>query len=312
MIDELPGAMAPVLTLFKQDFSCDHSLYLRFCRWLQRQGVGLAILGTNSEANSLTIEERLELLAMLVEGGIAPHALVPGTGCCATGDSVRLSKAAVRAGCAGVLMLPPFYYKGVSDEGLFAAYSEVIERVGEARLKVLLYHIPQVSGVALSLRLIGRLVERYPDTVIGMKDSSGDFNHSKEAIERFPGFKVYAGSDALLLATLRAGGAGCISATANVNPAAVARLRREWQAEEAEQMQAGLTRIRKIFEGFPMIAALKAAVANFGEHPSFARLRPPLTLLSAQQVKDLVTRLGEENFAMAGLRGELDHRGSRL
>jgi 4-hydroxy-tetrahydrodipicolinate synthase len=305
MIIELPGAMAPVLTPFKQDLSCDRSIYLRFCRWLQCQGVGLAIFGTNSEANSLTVEERLELLEILVEGGIAPHVLVPGTGCCAIGDSVRLSKAAVQVGCAGVLMLPPFYYKGVSDEGLFAAYAEVIEQVGEARFKVLLYHIPQVSGVALSLALIERLVKRYPDTVVGMKDSSGDLSHSKEAIERFPGFKVYAGSDALLLATLRAGGAGCISATANVNPAAIARLRSNWLSEDAEEMQGRLTRIRRIFESFPMIAALKAAAAHFGGYPDFATLRPPLALLNAQQAKNLVMRLGEEQFAMAGLKREL-------
>lgn len=302
---QLPGVMAPVLTPFKPDLSCDARLFLRFCRWLRHQGAGLSVFGTNSEANSLTMEERLDLLASLIEGGIDPSSIVPGTGACAIGDSVRLSAAAVAAGCGGVLMLPPFYYKNVTDDGLFAAYSEVIERVGDARLRVLLYHIPQVSGVALSLQLIERLLYRYPKAIAGMKDSSGDFQNTKLAIERFPGFQVYSGSDTLLLATLRHGGAGCISATANVNPAAIVRLRSNWQREESDEAQAALTRVRKIFEGFPMIAALKAATAHYGECENFVNVRPPLTRLAQPQCDELMSRLSSLNFAMDGLKEEL-------
>jgi 4-hydroxy-tetrahydrodipicolinate synthase len=297
--------MAPVLTPFKRDLACDVRLFVRFCRWLQQQGAGLAVFGTNSEANSLTLEERIELLDALIAGGISPASLVPGTGACAIGDSVRLTKQAVAAGCAGVLMLPPFYYKGVSDEGLFAAYAEVIERVGDKRLKVLLYHIPQVSGVPISLKLIERLISRYPQAIAGMKDSSGDLNNSKAAIERFPGFKVYAGSDALLLATLRQGGAGCISATANVNPQAIVHLRQNRESKNADEAQEALTQIRKIFEGFPMIAALKAAAAHYGEHSDFAVVRPPLTGLTEGQRKELVHKLSAHNFAMPGLQETL-------
>ena len=304
-VTPLPGVMAPVLTPFKRDLACDAKLFVRFCRWLQREGAGLAVFGTNSEANSLTLEERIELLDTLIEGGIAPEALVPGTGACAIGDSVRLTKQAVALGCAGVLMLPPFYYKGVSDEGLFAAYAEVIERVGDERLKVLLYHIPQVSGVPISLKLIERLRARYPQAIAGMKDSSGDLNNSTAAIERFAGFKVYAGSDALLLETLRRGGAGCISATANVNPQAIVRLRKNWQSKDADEAQGALKQIRKIFEGFPMIAALKAAAAHYGEHSGFAVLRPPLVGLTESQRQELVQKLAAHNFAMPGLQETL-------
>jgi 4-hydroxy-tetrahydrodipicolinate synthase len=300
-----PQVMAPVLTPFKDDLSCDGQSFVKFCRWLAGRGMGLAIFGTNSEANSLTVEERLELLARVSEAGIPSLQLVPGTGACAIGDSVRLGKAAVSAKCAGVLMLPPFYYKQVSDEGLYAAFAEVIERVGDSRLKILLYHIPQVSGVALSHDLIERLVKNYPNTIAGMKDSSGDLGFTRATIERFPGFQVYAGSDALLSATLQAGGAGCISATANVNPAAIVRLRKDWQGADAEALQTRLVQLRKTFEAFPMIAALKAAVAHFGDAPRFAKVRPPLTTLPERNVQMLITALADLNFTMDDLKETL-------
>jgi 4-hydroxy-tetrahydrodipicolinate synthase len=314
MVNELalPGVMAPVLTPFTSDLRCDGKRFVGFCRWLERQGMGLAVFGTNSEANSLTLEERIELLDTLIEAGVAPSSLVPGSGACAFGDSVRLSQRAARQGCAGVLMLPPFYYKGVSDEGLFAAFAEVIERVGDQRLKVLLYHIPQVSGVPITLGLIERLITRYPQTIAGLKDSSGDLNYSKAAIDRFPGFRVYAGSDALLLATLKHGGAGCISATANVNPQAIVRLRQDWRGEKAEEAQARLTQIRKTFEGYPMIAALKSAAAHYGEHPEFATVRPPLTALTEGQRNELVKKLSAHNFAMPGLEKALTSSGEGM
>ena len=137
---------------------------------------------------------------------------------------MELTRRAVAHGCGGVLMLPPFYYKDVSDDGLFASFAEVIERVGDPRLRVYLYHIPPVSRVPLSLALIERLLQRYPGTVAGIKDSSGDWDNTRAMLERFQprGFDVFSGSETFLLATLRAGGAGCISATANVNPAAIA------------------------------------------------------------------------------------------
>jgi 4-hydroxy-tetrahydrodipicolinate synthase len=304
-MNALPKVMAPVLTPFLEDLSPDFDLFVGFCRWLASQGAGLAVFGTNSEANSLTVEERLELLSHAIEGGIDPSRLVPGTGACAIGDAVRLTRAAVQAKCAGVLMLPPFYYKQVSEDGLFGSFAEVIERVGEQGLQILLYHIPQVSGVAISPGLIERLRKRYPRIVVGMKDSSGDMNYTKAAILRFPGFKVYAGSDALLLGTLRLGGEGCISATANVNPAAIIKLREDWQKDDAERRQEAMARLRKIFEGLPMIPALKAAVAHHGKCARFAQVRPPLMKLNEAQAGELTARLAQEGFAMPGLEAEL-------
>ena len=181
------------------------------------------MFGTNSEANSISVDERIELLERLVDAGVDPARMMPGTGCCAFPDTVRLTAHAVKLGCAGVLMLPPFYYKGVSDEGLFRSYAEVIERVGDARLAIYVYHIPPVSQVPITLGLIERLLERYPQAIAGVKDSSGDWNNTKAMLDRFApgGFDVFAGSETFLLANLRNGGKGCISATANANPAAI-------------------------------------------------------------------------------------------
>jgi 4-hydroxy-tetrahydrodipicolinate synthase len=297
----LPGVLAPVLTPFKRNLATDTDLFVRFCRWLHAQSVGLAIFGTNSEANSMSVMERSELLAAVIAGGVPARALLPGTGTCAIPDSVRLSAEAARAGCAGVLMLPPFYYKPVSEEGLFAAYSEVVERVGDARLKIVLYHIPQLSGVPITPGLIEKLIKHYPGVFIGIKDSSGDFATTKGLIERFPGFTVYCGSERFLLATMRAGGAGCISATANVNPAAIAGLQRSWREANADQQQAALVDIRTVFESYPTIAALKTAAARFSEVESFAAVRPPLTRLTQDQADALIGSLVAKNFDMPGL-----------
>src|SRR5205823_10424082 len=191
-----------------------------------------------------------------------PGRVLPGTGCCALTDTVRLTHAAVRARCAGVLMLPPFYYKAVSEEGLFRSFAEVIERVGDARLRVYLYHIPPVAQVGFSLKLVERLVTAYPRTVVGMKDSSGDWNNTKAMLDAFAssGFDVFAGSERFLLANLRHGGAGCITATGNVNAAAIVQLFKEWSTPGADELQQQLNRVRGVIERYAVIPALKAII----------------------------------------------------
>jgi 4-hydroxy-tetrahydrodipicolinate synthase len=179
-------------------------------------------------------------------------------------------------------MLPPFYYKNVTDDGLFASYAEVIERVGDARLRIYLYHIPPVSQVPISLALIERLLARYPQTVAGIKDSSGDFGNTRAMLDRFAaqGFAVFAGNETFLLATLRGGGAGCISAIANVNPAAIAGLARDWQRPDADARQADVDRVRKALAPFPMIPALKYALARRTGNADWNAVRPPLRPLA--------------------------------
>jgi 4-hydroxy-tetrahydrodipicolinate synthase len=297
------GVLAPVITPFNGDLQPDAARLVRHCRWLLEQDVGLAVFGTNSEANSLSVPEKLTLLDALSEAGVPGSRMVPGTGCCALPDTVELTRRAVHAGCAGVLMLPPFYYKSVSDDGLFASYAEVIERVGDARLRIYLYHIPPVSQVPISLALIERLLSRYPGTIAGIKDSSGDFDNTRAMLERFTaqGFDVFSGSETFLLATLRGGGAGCISATANVNPAAIATLARDWRLPSADARQADLDRVRAAFQRFPMIAALKAAVAHFSGDETWATLRPPLVALTTEQRAQCTAGWQAIGFSMPGL-----------
>jgi 4-hydroxy-tetrahydrodipicolinate synthase len=297
----LAGVLAPVVTPFKADLSPDAERLARHCRWLVSQNCGLAIFGTNSEANSLSVAERMDLLEQVVDAGVDPRVMMPGTGSSAIPDVVALSALAARRGCAGALMLPPFYYKGVSDEGLFRYYSEVIERVGDARLKIYLYHIPPVAQVPITLALIERLLKAYPDTVVGVKDSSGDWSNTKAMLDAFPGFRVFAGSEAFLLQTLRNGGMGCISATANVNPAAIHDLYANWQAGDADERQARLTSLRGVLAQFAMIPALKATVAHYSDDPAWARVRPPLVELSDEQRQALVAALDQHGFAMPGL-----------
>ena len=229
--------------------------------------------------------------------------MMPGTGCCALTDSVELTRAAVTRGAGGVLMLPPFYYKGVSDDGLFASYSEVIQRVADDRLRIYLYHIPQVSNVPISLDLIERLLKAYPGTIAGIKDSSGNWDNTKAMLERFQpqGFDVFAGSESFLLANMRGGGAGCITATGNVNPGPIVQLFKTWQQADADDQQKALDAVRNTFAKFPMIPALKAAVAHWAEDEGFATVRPPLVKLTAQQNGELLAALKALNFSMPGL-----------
>ncbi|MAM57927.1 MAG: dihydrodipicolinate synthase family protein [Salinicola sp.] len=297
--------LSPVITPFRDDLSPDAARFVDHCRWLMANDVGLAIFGTNSEANSLSVQERLELLDHLVAAGIDTTRLMPGTGCCSIPDSVTLTRHAVSQGVGGVLMLPPFYYKGVSEEGLFRFYSEVIERVGDERLRLYLYHIPPVAQVPIGLGLIERLLKRYPEVVAGIKDSSGDWANTQAVIDAFgqQGFRVYAGSERFLLPTLRAGGVGCISATANVNPRAISALGASWQDDDADANQQGLNEIRDIFESVPMIPALKAATAHFSGDAGWDRLRPPLVSLDEGQRDKLLTALKRVGFTMPGVAG---------
>src|SRR5438309_7540672 len=185
MTQRIRGVLAPVLTPFKADLSPDRERFMAHCKWLLSQNCGLAVFGTTSEANSLSVEERSALLDALVAAELDTSRMMPGTGCCSITETVKLTAQAVKHGCAGVLMLPPFYYKGVSEEGLYRYFSEVVQRVGDARLKIYLYHIPPVAMVGITTGLVERLLAAYPNAIAGMKDSSGDWNNTKTFLDAF-------------------------------------------------------------------------------------------------------------------------------
>jgi len=300
----IEGVLSPVVTPFRKDYSPDAERFVRHCRWLLKSGCsGLAVFGTNSEANSMSVPEKRRLLEALVAGGVPAAALMPGTGHSALSDSIEMTRAAVQLGCAGVLMLPPFYYKGVSDEGLYRNFAEVIERVGDERLQLYLYHIPPVSQVAITFGLIEKLLSKYPGIVAGVKDSSGDWANTKAMLDNYArhGFDVFAGSEVFLLDNMRNGGKGCITATGNVNPGPIDHVFRNWRTADADKLQAGISATRKIVQKQPMIPALKAIVAHFGNDPQWKTCRPPLVELNPSQEEALISELKAGGFSMPGL-----------
>ncbi|MEA9602001.1 dihydrodipicolinate synthase family protein [Polynucleobacter sp. MG-28-Ekke-A2] len=299
----LPAVLSPVITPFKADGSPDAPKLLKQCQWLEANGVGQAIFGTNSEANSMSAPQKMSTLTALVEGGLKPEHLMPGTGATSIDATVNMTRHAVNHKCAGVLMLPPFYYKDVTDDGLFAYFSEVIQKVGSTALQIYIYNIPPVTKVTLSLSLLERLAKEYPKTVVGMKDSSGDWSYTESVIKLLApsGFRVYAGSEVFLMRALRAGGVGCISATANVNPKAIADLAAHWRESNADALQANLDQVRGIFAKYQMIAGMKTAVAHYTKDSEWLRVRPPLMQLSPEQQAQLLSELKAINFSMPGL-----------
>lgn len=295
----LSGVFAAALTPLDSDLSPDHGAMLDHYRWLLAQGCdGVAALGTTGEANSFSLEERLAIIEALAASDIDPGRLLVGSGCCAVPDTVRLSRAALDMGAAGVLMLPPFYYKNPSADGLYAAYAEVIERLGDERLAIYVYHFPAMTGIDIPIALLERLVADYPDTVVGLKDSSGDWSHTEAVCRALPGFGVFAGSEQLLLPVLRAGGAGCISATVNVTCQLTARIYARWREDDAEALQEELSALRLKIQAYPMIAALKQIMAHTRGRGEWLNLRPPLLPLSPDQATALVAELESAGFVL--------------
>jgi 4-hydroxy-tetrahydrodipicolinate synthase len=291
----LGKVVAPVLTPFGVDGQPDAGRFTTHAHWLLEEGAtGLAPFGTTSEASSLSMGERKLLLTSLIASGIEPARLMPGTGLSSLPETIELTRHAVGLGVAGVLMLPPFYYKAVKDDGLFRFFAEVIEHVGDARLEVYLYHIPPVAQVGFSADLIERLLKAYPATVVGLKDSSGDWAHTKMLIERFPGFRVYSGSETALRANLEAGGAGTISAGVNVNARLIAKLAEAAGTPPAEALEAKVSGLRKAMQAHPMVPVLKALVAHYRRDPVWARTRPPLSPLSEAEQRSVVPGLAAE------------------
>lgn len=295
----LRGIFAPTLTPVRADLSPDVARWIEFSHRLLENGChGLCPFGTTSEANSFGLDERMEMLEQLIDAGIPAAQLMPGTGACAIPDTVRLTAHAVKLGCSGVLMLPPFYYKAITDDGLFRAFAEVIERVGDARLRVYLYHIPPVSQVGLSLALIERLIQAYPGVVVGIKDSSADWNNLHALLTTFPGFGIFTGSERFLLQTLRLGGAGSINAVANVIAPLQRRLYEQMQSPEAEGMQEEVNRFRQVYKDLPAIPALKQIMAHLRGDADWRHVRPPFVELSDAQAQGLIANLEASGVAL--------------
>jgi 4-hydroxy-tetrahydrodipicolinate synthase len=298
------GVLVPVLTPFTPNGDPDAGRFVAFCRWLLEQGAGgLAVFGTTSEANSMSGGERMALLDRLIEAGVPAQKLMPGTGACSVTEAADLVHHAVGHGCGGVLMLPPFYYKGVSDDGIFAFVSRVIDKVASSALRMYLYHIPPVAQVGYSLDLVGRLIRAFPETVVGLKDSSGDWDNTAALLDRFPGFAVFPGSEVFLLDALRKGGAGCITASGNVNVPGIRKVYENWRGPQADTLQSEITDLRKALQAYPMVPALKRIIAHFHSDPDWAAVRPPHVMLDQTQSSALIADLAKLGFTL----GERPH-----
>jgi 4-hydroxy-tetrahydrodipicolinate synthase len=289
------GVLAAVLTPMDEDLNPDHRAFAAHCHRLLAAGChGLSVFGTTGEGTSLSTDERLAALEALVENGIPGETVLPGTGSCALTETVRLSRAALEAGAAGVLVLPPFYYKDPGADGLFRFFAEVVERVGDDRLRLYLYHIPQMTGIDLGMPLISRLIGAYPGVIVGTKDSSGDRERITTLCREFPEFSVLAGTETLLLDTLRSGGDGCISATVNVTSRLARRVHdahASGEEEEAEALQKRLTALRASIEAYPVIPALKRLMGELTGDETWRNLRPPISALDEKRAKGLLSGL---------------------
>ncbi|MEO1102646.1 MAG: dihydrodipicolinate synthase family protein, partial [Pseudomonadota bacterium] len=224
---------------------------------------------------------------------------MPGGGACALPDAVALCTHVAKRGCGGSLVLPPFYYKDATEDGLFAFFAELIETVGDDRLRLYLYHIPPVAGVGFSLNLIARLIAAYPSVVVGIKDSSRDDANTFAMLERFPGWGVFPGNETNLPAFMRAGAVGTISATCNVNAAGIVDLYNNTNSLDVDERLAKVNRVRNTFAKWPMIAAMKSVIAHARNDPEWRALRPPLKALSDEEAAALRAALDGIGFRLA-------------
>jgi 4-hydroxy-tetrahydrodipicolinate synthase len=285
------GVHAASLTPLDENLDIDHDALARHCRWLFDRGCdGVAVLGTTGEANAFSVDERLALMERLTS--LPLDRMVAGTGCCALPDTLALTRRAVALGFAGVLVLPPFYYKRIDDDGLFAYFDRLVQDVGDDRLRICLYHFPKLTGVPFSHALIERLLDRYPRTVAGIKDSGGDVEHMKSLVRAFPGFQVFAGTERYLL---EAGGAGCISATANLTSPLAARV----HETRDPSLQDGLTALRAALESHAFIPSLKRIMREWTGDERWYHVRPPHVPMDRETACTLLRALEKlEHFTL--------------
>ena len=298
---DLKGVWAPCLTPVLPDYSIDHERLRQHVNWLLSSGChGIVLFGTTGEAASFSVVERMQALESLLESGVSPSKIMLGNGFPSIADSIEVTRHAVSLRCRAVLMIPPFYFKNLSTVGLAASYQYVLDRIDCSDLRVLLYHFPRMSTVPISYPLIDTLIKTHGAMIAGLKDSSGEWESVIGFIQRYPEFSVFPGTDTFLLQGLNSGGAGTITATADINPNGIRHVYDLWRrGDDAEDAQSKANVIRMIISRYPLAAALKAVHAHLRSEPSWNRLRPPLEPLSTNEQTELMESLCEAGFALA-------------
>ena len=291
--ERIRGVIAPILTPFNDDLSVATDLYVAHAKWLFDQGcAGIAPFGTTGESLSVGIDERIAAIRALIEAGIDPARMVPGTGLSNVADTARLSRACLDMGCAGVMTLPPFYFKAVTEDGLYRHFERLIKVIG-ADARIYLYHIPPVAIVGVSPALAARLHADFPEQIVGIKDSSGDWDNTRALLD-IDGLIVYPGSELPLLEALALGAPGCITATANVNAGAIARVVELYDKGEtaaARALHETVKRFRLTVQDFAPIPAQKRLLAITSGDARWANVRPPLTAMSEDAGRELAAIL---------------------
>jgi len=294
--EQLHGLVAPILTPFNDDLSVSSSLYIAHAKRLLDQGcAGIAPFGTTGEALSVGIDERIAAIQDLIDSGIDPAQMIPGTGLSNIADTARLSRACLDMGCAGVLTLPPFYFKNVTEDGIYRHFEKLIVAIGpDAR--IYLYHIPPIAIVGVPPTLAARLHADFPDQIIGIKDSSGHWDNTRALLD-IEGMIVYPGSELPLLDALKLGAPGCITATANINASDIVRvldLYAKGDIAGAQALHETVKRFRLLLQDYDPIPAQKRLLAIATDDARWANVRPPLTAMSEEAGRELAGILKRE------------------
>ena len=292
---KIRGVIAPILTPFNDDLSVANELYVAHAQWLFEQGcAGIAPFGTTGEALSVGIDERIAAIRALIDGGIDPARMIPGTGLSNVADTARLSRACIDMGCAAVMTLPPFYYKDISEDGLYGYFEQFILAIG-SDARIYLYHIPPIAIIGIPPSLVARLHADFPEQIVGIKDSSGDWDNTR-ALFDIEGMIVYPGSELPLLDALELGGPGCITATANVNAGDIARvinLFDQGDIAAAQVLHESVKRFRLALQEYAPIPAQKRLLAIGTGDARWANVRPPLTAMSEGEGRELAALVGD-------------------
>jgi len=295
-VDGIRGLIAPILTPFNDDLSVATSLYVTHAKRLLDQGcAGIAPFGTTGEALSVGIDERIAAIRDLIDGGINPARMIPGTGLSNIADTARLSRACLDMGCAGVLTLPPFYFKSVTEDGLYHHFEQLIAAIG-SDARIYLYHIPPIAIVGVPPTLAARLHADFPDQILGIKDSSGNWDNTRALLE-IDGLIVYPGSELPLLDALKLGAPGCISATANINASNIIKVLDMYVQGDiagAQALHKTVKRFRMLMQDYQPIPAQKRLLAIATDDARWANVRPPLTRMSEVQGHELAGILKRE------------------
>ena len=275
---KLRGVIAAVATPVAEDGSPDTARATKLARSLIDNGCdGLNVLGTTGEATSFSLDERKRVMDAYKAAGLPLDRMMVGTGAAATADAVALTRYASELGFAGALVLPPFYYKGVPDDGLVAYIDNIVKATAQKAIPIYLYHYPQQSGLHWHAALLKRLLDAYGSRIVGLKDSSGDMNYAREAAAISKSFDVFPSTEAVLLEARAGAFAGCISATANLNPDLC---QQAWSKGDQAALDAAVT-IRKLFDGKTLVSGVKTLLSHIHGDAALARVKPPLAVFPA-------------------------------